>query len=134
MVKAITWRRLCVPPRRALVISFSAIGRSALALASVVTIASAAISEQNRLASITRWCEGSLPRRGPFFGVAGMASPSRPSDALAGERQTPLVEALDHLVERLLPEVGDRQQLGGGALDQLADAVDLRPLEAVARP
>ena len=40
----------------ALVISFSAIGRNALALASVVVIASAANSDAARLAIIRRWC------------------------------------------------------------------------------
>ena len=46
--------------------------------------------------------------------------------------EAPLVELLEHLVERLLPEVGDVEQIVQGAVDQFADGVDLRPLEAVA--
>src|SRR6185312_16908910 len=50
----------------------------------------------------------------------------------ATERQTALVELLDDLIERLLPEVGDGEQVVLALLEQLADAVDLGPLEAVA--
>ena len=43
-----------------------------------------------------------------------------------------LVELLDDFVEGLLAEVGDGQQVVFGLGQQLADAVDLGPLEAVA--
>jgi hypothetical protein len=56
-----------------LVMTFSATGRSALALASVVTMPSAATSDATRLAIISRWCWELPPKRRPFFGVAGMA-------------------------------------------------------------
>src|SRR5947207_14751014 len=108
--------------------SFSAMGRSALAFASVVVIPSAAMSEATRLAIIERWCSASPPKARAFRGVAGTALA-----LLDAQRQAALVELLDDLVEALLPEVGDGQQVVFGALDQLADAVDLGPLEAVAR-
>src|SRR5437764_10789828 len=125
---AITWRWLCSPPFLALVMTFSATGRMALALASVVTMASAAMSDATMLANIAFWCDESLPKRLPFVGVPSMAS------VLVPEREAPLVELDDDLVERLLPEVGDGEEVVLGLLEQLADGVDLRPLEAVARP
>ena len=45
-------------------------GRRALALASVVTMPSAAISDATRLAIIAFWWAASPPKRRPFFGVA----------------------------------------------------------------
>src|SRR5215210_3527466 len=103
----ITWRWLCTPPLRALVMSFSAIGRSALAFASVVTIPSAAKSDAAMLANISRWCEALPPKRRPLVGVPGMVL--RP--ALVAQREASLVELLEHLVEGLLAEVGDGQQV-----------------------
>ena len=84
-----TWRWLCRPPFLALVMTFSATGRSALALASVVTMPSAATSDATRLAIISRWWAALPPKRRPFFGVAGMSvlSPS-------AQRQAALVELL----------------------------------------
>lgn len=111
---------------RALVIIFSAIGRTALALASVVVIASAAINEATRLAIIDFWCAELPPKRRPFLGVAGMFSAPNP------QRQAPLVQLLDHLVEGLLAEIGDSQEVVLGLLEQLADGVDLGTLETVA--
>src|SRR4051812_21402973 len=92
-----TWRWLCTPPFLALVMIFSATGRSALAFASVVTMPSAAISDATRLPSIALWCAASPPNRGPFFGVAGIAD----SALLNPEREAALVELLDDLVEAL---------------------------------
>src|ERR687885_278590 len=100
-----TWRWRWRPPFLALVIIFSAMGRRALALASVVTMASAAISEATRLPIIAFWWDASLPSRRPFFGVAGMSA------VPAAQRQAALVQPLDDLVEGLLPEVGYAQQL-----------------------
>src|SRR4029079_3868917 len=83
----------------ALVMSFSAIGRSALALASVVTIASAAKSDAARLAIISFWC-CELPRKlRASRGVAGMRWFLE--SCSAAQRQAALVELLLHLVERL---------------------------------
>ncbi len=59
---------------RALVIIFSAMGRIALALASVVTIPSAAISEATRLAIMAFWCAALPPKRVPLRGRAGTLS------------------------------------------------------------
>src|SRR5205809_7948029 len=103
-MNATTWRWLCTPPFLALVMIFSATGRRALALASVVTMASAAMRWATRLPIIAFWWAASPPNRGPFFGVAGTAR----SAFLHSERETALVELLDDLVERLLAEVGDR--------------------------
>src|SRR4051794_14760520 len=127
-MNATTWRWLCKPPLRALVIIFSATGRRALALASVVTIASAAMSDATRLPNIAFWWAALPPKRRALRGRAGMAAAS----VLDAQRQAALVQLGDHLVERLLAEVRDGQQIVLGLLDQLADRVDLRPLEAVA--
>src|SRR5687768_17355794 len=115
-----TWRWRYSPPLRALVMTFSTTGRSALALASVVTSASAAISEATRLPSMAFWCEALPPKRRPFFGVAGMGGLL----ALDAQRQAALVELLDDLVERLLAEVGDGQQIVVGLEHELAHGVD----------
>src|SRR5580658_35562 len=115
-MSATTWRWRCTPPLRAAVMSFSATGRSALALASVVTMASAAMRDATRLPSIAFWCAASPPKRRPFFG-AGISVAAE--GAGAGEGETALVEALQHLVEGLLSEVRDRQQVIGAPLDEL---------------
>src|SRR3954471_22977088 len=106
---------------------FSTMGRSALALASVVTRASAAMNDATRLPNMAFWWAASPPKRRPFLGVAGTGLP-----LLGAQGQAPLVELLEHLVERLLAEVGDGQQVVLGLGDQLAHGVDLGPLEAVA--
>src|SRR3954447_2456881 len=105
--------------------TFSAIGRSALAFASVVTRASAAISDATRLAIMSRWWEAELPKRRALRGVPCMS-------VLHPELEAALVELGLHLVEGLLAEVRDRQQVVVGLDQQLADRVDLGPLEAVA--
>src|SRR3954470_20188274 len=120
-----TWRWRCMPPFLALVMTFSATGRSAFALASVVTMPSAAISEATRLAIMSRWCAASPPNRRPRFGVASMS-------LAPAEREAPLVELVLDLVERLLAEVRDGQQVVLALAEQLAHGVDLRSLEAVA--
>src|SRR3954468_514293 len=105
-------------------------GRRALALASVVTRPSAAISDATRLPIISRWWAASPPKRRVLRGVPGIGVLA----LLDAQGQAPLVELLDDLVEGLLAEVGDGQQVVLGALDELADGVDLGPLEAVAGP
>src|SRR3954468_455964 len=64
-----TWRRLCRSPFLALVISFSANGRSTRALASVVVIRPCSKRLVARFATISLWCAAPPPRRGPFLGV-----------------------------------------------------------------
>src|SRR3954454_19969983 len=106
---------------------FSTMGRRALALASVVTRPSAAMNDATRLPNMAFWWAASPPKRRPFFGVAGTALAS-----LGAQGQAPLVELLQHLVQRLLTEVGDGQQVVLRLQHELADGVDLGPLEAVA--
>src|SRR5437764_14200067 len=130
VITAITWRFSWSPPFLAFVMSDSASGRSSFARDTVVTMPSAAKRWAAMLAIINRWCWGLPARRGPFFG-AGMVESSLFLDP---EGQAALVELLDDLLERLLAEVGDGQQIVLGPLDQLADGVDLGPLEAVAGP
>src|SRR3984957_6775112 len=55
---------------------------------------------------------------------------SGPSSILT-KVQTPGVERLDHLVDRLFAEVGDRVELRLGLGDQVADRLDAGALEAV---
>src|SRR5438128_7093657 len=98
-MKATTCRWWSTPPFLALVIIFSATGRSALAFASVVTRPSAAMSDATRLPIIAFWWAAEPPKRRPFFGVAGIGLVPRP------QRQAPLVELGCHLVEALLAEV-----------------------------
>src|SRR3954454_17604574 len=126
-MKPTTWRWLWTPPFLALVMTFSAMGRSALARASVVTMASAAISDATMLANIAFWWLA-LPLN--FLSLRGVPSMSL---LLVAQRQAALVELHDDLVERLLAEVGDGQQIVLGLLEELADGVDLGALEAVAR-
>src|ERR1700722_101207 len=57
---------------------------------------------------------------------------SGPSSILT-KVQTPGVERLDHLVDRLLAEVRDRVELRLGLGDQIADRLDAGALEAVVR-
>src|SRR5438067_6590619 len=104
------------PPFFALRISCSAYGRRALALVSVVTIASDAKKCAQRLAIISRWCWGLCPKRGPFLGRPGIAL------LLDPQRQAALVELLDDFLKRLLAEVRDGEQVVFGLLDELTDA------------
>src|SRR5256885_12835465 len=103
VITAITWRFWWSPPFLALVISDSASGRSSLARDSVVTMPSAANRWAAMLAIISFWCWGLPARRGPFFGAGMLDLPL----FLDSQRQAALVELLDDLLERLLPEVRD---------------------------
>ena len=69
-MRATTLRWLDTPPLRAAVTHFSATGRSALALASVVTMDSAAMSDATKLPIIAFWCTDEPPNRRPRLGVA----------------------------------------------------------------
>src|SRR5436853_3042493 len=106
-MNATTLRWRYTPPFLALVMHFSTTGRSALALASVVTTASAAMRDATRLPIIAFWWAASPPKRRPFLGVAGIGLDLRT------QGEAPLVELLQHLVEGLLAEVGDGQQVVG---------------------
>src|SRR3954462_6721664 len=111
--------------------SFSAIGRSALAFASVVVMPSAAINDAARLSIISFWCCELPPKLRARRGVAGMVvSPLLLRSA--AQRQAALVELLLDLVEALLAEVGDVQQIVLGLGQQFANRVDLGALQAVA--
>src|SRR6478672_13932424 len=90
-------------------------------------MASAAKRCAARLAMSSRWCAGSLPKRGPFLGRGHRL-------LLHAQRQPALVELLDLLFEALRAEVRDREEVVLRLLDELADRVDAGPLEAVARP
>src|SRR5437762_5187990 len=128
-MRATTMRCWCTLPPFAFVISFSAYGRSALALATVVVIAPASNRCAARFASSCFSWAGPPPRRGPLRG-AGMAG----SLLLHSQREAALVELLQHLFERLRTEVRDGEQVVLGLLDELADRVDPGALQAVARP
>src|SRR4051794_22693630 len=99
-----TSRRLCRSPFLALVISFSATGRSTRALVSVVVIRPCSNSAVARFETINRWWAGLPPRRAPFLGV-GIGSlsflPSRVrySDRwCVGERERSVLLVLDERV------------------------------------
>src|SRR6056297_1600780 len=130
-------RCTCIGPSSwaffALVISFSAMGRRCLAFASEVVIASAANSDAARLAIIRRWWAAELPKRRERRGVGMSDRVFRvgASQRSAAQREAALVELGLDLVEALLAEVGDVQQVVLGLGEQLADRVDLGPLEAV---
>src|SRR5271169_1206235 len=123
-----TRRCACSDPsgaRFAAVTHFSITGRRAFALASVVTIDSAAISDATRLPSIAFWCDGLPPNRLPFLGVPC-------TSVLRAQREPALVEPVGHVLERGLAEVRDGEQVRGRAVDELGDRVDAAALEAVA--
>src|SRR5947209_8427736 len=94
-------------------------------------MASAAISDAARLPNIAFWWAASPPKRRPFLGAPG--TPGIGSTLLAAQGQAPLVELLQHLVQRLLAEVGDGEQIVLSLQDELPDGVDLGPLQAVSR-
>src|SRR2546429_7974087 len=93
LMKATTWRWRWTPPFLALVITRSTTGRSALALASVVTMASAAISDATRLPSMAFSWAASLPRRAPRLG--GPRTPALPGPGGGG----PVLQPLQNLVQ-----------------------------------
>src|SRR5256714_7602239 len=128
-----TWRRACTSPRLALLMSRSASGRTALARASVVWMRSDTNSEAARFDSMCFWCCGLPPKRGPLRGAGtALLLPGDGGRGRAGQREAAVVEALEHLLQRLLAEVGDAEEVLLGAGDRLAEAVDLGPLQAVA--
>src|SRR5579862_1518831 len=103
--------------RFAAVTHFSTTGRMALAFASVVTMDSAAISDATRFPSIAFWCDAVPPSRRPRFGSARISE-------LRAQREAALVQAVDDVLQRGLPEVRDREQVRRRAVDELGDGVD----------
>ena len=69
VIVLLTMRRLATVSTLARVMSFSAIGRTCLALARVVTTRPCSKSWVARLDRMRRWWAGLPPRRAPFFGV-----------------------------------------------------------------
>src|SRR4029453_16669657 len=121
-------RREWWSPFFASVISRSSSGLTALAFASVVWMRSWSITSRQRFMNSALRCEASRDSL-PFCLRWRMARPTLPG----AQRQPASVEGLLDLLDRLAPEVRDRRQLGLGLLDQVADRLDARPLEAVVR-
>src|SRR5919199_1765659 len=117
----IACRRACRSPRLASVISFSSSGLTALALASVVLIRSWSMTSTHRFASSALRCAASRESLWRVFWW-------RMAELVLAQRQPALRERLDHLVDRLLAEVGDRRQLALGLRHQVADGLDARAL------
>src|SRR5919109_4890521 len=120
-------RRACRSPRLARVISCSTSGLTALAFAWLVLIRSCSISCFDRLASRDLRCAASRLS----FPLLRRWRTGCPSVRSKGE--TAGVEGLDHFLDRLLAEVGDRVQLRLGLADQIAHRLDACPLQAVVR-
>src|SRR6266850_2722938 len=120
------------------VIIGSATRRSSFALGSVVRISSCRSSDTVMLRNIaSRWLEVRLSLRrpepwrmdlGPVFQAGG-----RPVLELHAEREAARGEHFLDLVERFAAEIRRLEELGLGALDQIADVVDVLGLEAVGR-
>src|SRR3569833_1471913 len=159
---AIAWRRACRSPRLPSVTSFSTIGRSSLALGSVVTICSCLISAADMLANIAlRWLAVRLSFRLVFpwriCNSLAAASHDGRATSLAGlivifvafgqivdvlwrpvrdvhaQMQTHLRQDFLDLVERLAAEVRGAEHFRRGLLDEVADIDDVVVLEAVGR-
>src|SRR6185503_1892913 len=85
----------------------------------------------------SRWLEVRLSLRRPwpwrmFLGAVFQAG-RRPVLELHAEREPARREDFLDLVERLAAEVGRLEKLGLGALDEIADVIDVLGLEAVGR-
>src|SRR5918992_2004653 len=121
-------RRACRSPRLASVISFSTSGATALALASVVLMRSWLNTSRERFMKSALRCEALLESllRVRWWRMA--------AGRLAGPQlEAPRLQRLDDLLDRLATEVRDRVQLGLRLLQQVADRLHARPLEAVVR-
>src|SRR3954447_7574907 len=128
----IAWRRACRSPRFARVISRSTSGFTAFAFAVVVSIRSWSMSSLDRFISSALRCAESRESLCLFrWWRIGSESVYAASDC--AEVQPARLQRLDHLFDRLATEVGDRVQLGLGLLEQVADRLHARPLEAVVR-
>ena len=127
---ASAWRRACRSPRLASVISCSTSGLTAFAFAWLVLIRSCSISCLERLESSDSRCDGVAAQLVSLLAVPHriLRSLARPSPAKV---EAAGVQGLDHFLDRLRAEVGDRVQLGAGLAHQVADGLHAGPLEAV---
>src|SRR3954469_20744358 len=137
-------RRFASEGRLPSVIIGSARRRSSFALGSVVRISSWRSSDTVMLRSIARRCaEVRLSLRRPWpwrissflpsFLGAMLEAGRRPVLELHAKCEPARSEHFLDLVERLAAEVGRLEKLGLGALDEIADVVDVLGLEAVGR-
>src|SRR3954454_22671171 len=124
------WRRACRSPRFARVISRSTSGFTAFAFAVVVSIRSWSISSLDRFIRSALRCAESRDSLCLFLWWRMSSEP-----VYAGLRspkvQPASLQRLDDLLDRLATEVRDRVQLGLGLLEQVADGLHARALEAV---
>src|SRR3954451_19694735 len=117
------WRRACRSPRFARVISRSTSGFTAFAFAVVVSIRSWSISSLDRFIRSALRCAESRDSLCLFLWWRM---------ALRGPQVQPAsLQRLDDLLDRLATEVRNRVQLGLGLLEQVADGLHSRALEAV---
>ena len=126
---ATTWRCLCTPPCFAFVIELLDVGTQRLGLGLGRRDRTDVGDDQARREVREHVL---LVRRAAAEARALLRCRHRLF--LHPQRQAALVELLDDLFERLGAEVRDREEIVLGLLHELADGVDARPLEAVARP
>src|SRR5689334_5338414 len=143
--RANTMRRLARLSVLARVISGSATRRSVLALASVVLISSWRNSAEARFCMLALWWLLLWPRWLPWVPWRMVLLPSRCGAGLRRHlRRRPVLERhaevqvvraqrIADLGQRLLAQVRRLQQVGLGALHQVADVVDVLGLQAVGR-
>src|SRR6476646_9197440 len=128
---ASAWRRACRSPRLASVISCSTSGLTAFAFAWLVLIRSCSIRCLERLAgSAARWAASRLSLLRFLRWRIGSFSPFSPALFLL-QVEAARVQGLDHFLDRLRAEVGDRVQLRAALAHQVADRLHAGPLEAV---
>src|SRR6185436_18556325 len=114
-------------PRLPSVIICSTIGRTSLALASVVLMRPCSISAAARLAKSAFLCAASRPSFLPDFWCLN-------APLFVPECQAVGLEGLADFLDRLLAEVGDRGELALRLGDEVADRLDADALEAVVAP
>src|SRR5438552_3346610 len=139
VTKRATWRRAARSPRFAKVISRSASRRVSLALATVVSMRSYWNSAVARLRSTARRCE--CVRLSLRWSLRWRISALHPGRRLVlevaahvhAEAEVHLAQDVLDLLERLAPEIAVLEHLGLALLHQVADGLDLRRAQAVAR-
>src|SRR3954447_18276468 len=128
---ASAWRRACRSPRLASVISCSTSGLTALALAWLVLIRSCSISCLERLASSDSRCAASRLSLFRFLRWRTGSPLALARSLVLLEVEAAGVQGLDHFLDRLLTEVGDRVQFRPRLAHEVADRLDAGALEAV---